>query len=174
MLPAPAHTGRGRCPSDTSYRVAKRASICTLARGPYPQVPQWHPRVAKRASIGTLAQEPYPQVPQGHPRVAKGDFWPVFGTATIPTGASESSPRGKGRLLAGLRHSDPTHRYLSGILAWRRGLLSALWHGDPFHRYLSGILAWRSILLTGLRHGDHQLKHFCGRVACRRKGNRYR
>ena len=49
-----------------------------------------------------------------------------------------------------LRHGGPTHRYLSGILAWRRGLLSALWHGDPFHRYFRGIPAWRSVLLTGL------------------------
>ena len=27
--------------------------------------------------------------------MAKGDFWPVFGTATLPTGTSETSPRGK-------------------------------------------------------------------------------
>ena len=51
-------------------RVAKRASIGTLAQGPYPHVPQGHPRVAKRASIGTLARRPLPQVPQWHPRGA--------------------------------------------------------------------------------------------------------
>ncbi len=166
MLPAPAHTGRGRCPSDTSYHVAKGASGRSSAWRPYPQVPHGHPRVAKgllsalwhvdpahrylmgipawqrgssgrssarrpsteallgqgrvpkeresvpltglwsgsrpasarhprlqivlrqgrvakRASIGTLARRPYPQVPQVHPRVAKGDFWPVFDTATF-------------------------------------------------------------------------------------------
>ena len=66
-----------------------------LARHPRLQIVLRQGRVAKRASIGTLAQEPYPQVPQGHPRVAKGDFWPVFGTATLPTGASETSPRGE-------------------------------------------------------------------------------
>ena len=66
-----------------------------LARHPRLQLVLRQGRVAKRASIGTLAQEPYPQVPQGHPRVAKGDFWPVFGTATLPTGASETSPRGE-------------------------------------------------------------------------------
>ena len=105
-------------------------------------------------------------------------FWAgyrkVFGTGTLPTGTSVASSRGEGRLLAGLRHSDLAYRYFSAIPAWRRGLLPALWHGDPFHRCLSGILAWQSILLTGLRHGDLQLKHFWGRVACRRKGNRYR
>ena len=131
------------------------------------------------------------------PRGEEG-FYRHFGTGTLPTGTSGAPSRGKGRLLAGLRHSDPTHRclrdipawrigllsalwhrnpshrYLRDIPAWRRGLLSTLWHGNPFHRCLSGILARRSVLLTGLRHGDLQLKHFCGRVACRRKGNRYR
>ena len=98
----------------------------------------------------------------------------------------------------GLRHGNPAHRYFRSIPAWRRGLLSALRHGDHAHRCLSGILAWQSVLLTGPRHGDPahrclsgipawrrgllstlwhgnpQLKHFWGRVACRREGNRYR
>ena len=111
--------------------------------------------------------------------------------------------------LTGLRHGDPFHRYLRDIPAWRRGHLSALrhgdpshryfrgipvWrsifqatsnrflssipvgprHGDPFHRCLSGIPAWRRGLLSALWHGNPQLKHFWGRVACRREGNRYR
>ena len=53
----PAHTGSGRDPSDTSYRVAKRSSDRSSARGPCPQVPQCPPRVARRV------------------------FWPVFGTS---------------------------------------------------------------------------------------------
>ncbi len=84
-----------------------------------------------------------------------------------------------------LRHGDPFHRCLSGILAWRTAsrpvhdrqltdALTGLRHGDPFHRYLSGITAWRSSHLSALRHGDPQLKHFWGRVAWRREGNRYR
>ena len=80
----------------------------------------------------------------------KAFFRPVFGTATPSTGTSVASSRGEGRLMAGLRHSNLAYRYFSAIPAWRRGHLSALWHGDP------------------------QLKHFWGRVACRRKGNRYR
>ena len=84
-------------PSDTSYRVAKRSSDRSSARGPCPQVLQ------------------------SHPRVAKGVFWLVFGTATMPTGAPEPSPRGEGGLLAGLRHGNHAHRYLRGILAWRGG-----------------------------------------------------
>ena len=58
--------------SEISNRVAKRSSDLSSARGPCPQVLQWHPRVAKRASIGTLARRPYPQVLQRHPGVAKG------------------------------------------------------------------------------------------------------
>ena len=67
----------------------------------------------------------------------------VFGTASRPTGAPEASRRGEGRLLDGLRHGTPVHRYLRGILAWRRGLLDGLWHGYPAHRCSRGILAWR-------------------------------
>ncbi len=55
-------------------------------------------------------------------------------------------------------------RYLSAILAWRRGLLDGLRHGDPTHRYFCGIFAWQDCLepvsnrtLAGtsarLRHG---------------------
>ena len=36
-------------------------------------------------------------MPQWHPRVAKGVFRPVFGTATLPTGASVAFPRGEGK-----------------------------------------------------------------------------
>ena len=128
---APAHTGSGRRLSATSYRVAKRSSDRSSARPPCPQMPQWHPRVAKRASIGTLARGPSTEallgqgrVPKGrksvpltglwsgsrpgsarHPRlqvvlrqgrVAKRVFYQRFGTATLPTGTSEPSPRGEG------------------------------------------------------------------------------
>ena len=51
-----------------------------------------------------------------------------------------------------LRHGDPTHRYLRGITAWRRGLLDGLRHSDLAHRCLRGIPAWRRRLLTALRH----------------------
>ena len=73
------------------------------------------------ASDRSSARQPCPQVLQSHPRVAKGVFWLVFGTATMPTGAPEPSPRGEGGLLAGLRHGNHAHRYLRGILAWRGG-----------------------------------------------------
>ena len=39
-----------------------------------------------------------------------------------------------------------SRRYLSAILAWRRGLLDGLRHGDPTHRYFCGIPAWRDCL----------------------------
>ena len=77
-----------------------------------------------------------------------------IGTATHPTGTSVASPRGEGGLLTGLRHGDLAHRYLRGILAWRRRLLDDLRHGDLAHKCSRGIPAWRRGLLTGLRHGD--------------------
>ena len=70
--------------------------------------------MAKRASTGTLAQEPYPQVPQGHPRVAKGDFWPVFGTATLPTGTSVPSSRS---------HCELVYRIVAEL-----GFVKFTWH----------------------------------------------
>ena len=48
-----------------------------------------------------------------------------------------------------LRHGDPTHRYLRGIPAWRRGLLDGLRHGDLAHKCSRGIQAWRD------RHQSH-------------------
>ena len=69
---APERTGSGRSPSDTSYRVAKRSFDRSSARRPCPQVPQWHHRVAKRASIGTLARGPSTEALLGQGRVPKG------------------------------------------------------------------------------------------------------
>ena len=110
-------------PSDISYRVTKRSSDRTLARPPCLQVPRWHPRVAKGSSDRSSTRPPclqvprwHPrvakgssdrsstrppclQVPQSHPRVTKGGFLPVFGTATLPTGASVPSPRGHCELV---------------------------------------------------------------------------
>ena len=150
----PAHTGSGRDPSDTSYRVAKRSSGRSSARHPCPQMPQRHPRVAKGVfwsvfGTGTLPTGTSETSPRG-----EGVIYRVFGTGTLPAGASVASSHGKEGLLAGLRHGGPTHRYLSDILAWQRSHLSGLRHGDPTHRCLSGILAWQRGLLDGLRHGD--------------------
>ena len=154
MLPAPAThlAGAGRFPEghwDGLRFPFWSVSGRSLARGPHPQVPQWHPRVAKGASTGTLARRPLPQVPQWHPRLAKGDFWPVFGTATLPTGTSVPSPRGEEGFY---RHFGTATLPTGTSVASSRG---------------------KEGLLAGLRHGDLQLKHFWGRVACRRKGNRY-
>ena len=68
---APAHTGSGRRLSATSYRVAKRSPDRSSARRPYLQMPQWHPRVAKRASIGTLARGSSTEALLGQGRVSK-------------------------------------------------------------------------------------------------------
>ena len=105
----PAHTGSGRDPSDTSYRVPKRSSGRSLARHPRLQTVLRQGRVAKGTSIGPSPRRPRPQVPQGHPRVARRSstgplprpscpqaFQPHPGLAPLPTGTSVTSPRGKG------------------------------------------------------------------------------
>ena len=68
---APAHTGSGRGYLDTSYRVPKRSSDRSSALRHCPQMPQWHPRVAKGASIGTLARRPSTEAVLGQGRVSK-------------------------------------------------------------------------------------------------------
>ena len=54
-------------------------------------IPAWQRGTSDRP----LARPPCPQVPQGHPGVAKDEYCPVFGTATMPTGAPEASRRGE-------------------------------------------------------------------------------
>ena len=78
-----------------------------------------------------------------------------------------------------LRHGDPFHRCLSGILAWRSVLLTGFRHGDPAHRHFRGIPVWRMAsrpvhdrqltdALTGLRHGDPFHRYLSGITAWRR------
>ena len=75
-----------------------------------------------------------------------------------------------------LRHGDPFHRCLSGILAWRSVLLTGFRHGDPAHRHFRGIPVWRMAsrpvhdrqltdALTGLRHGDPPHRYLRGITA---------
>ena len=98
-------------------RVAKRASIGTLARRPCPQVSQWHPRVAKHSSDWSSARGPLPQVPRWHPRVAKGASIDTFGTATLPACTSELSPRGERPADRSMTsHLPITYRSLTGNL----------------------------------------------------------
>ena len=99
----------------------------------------------------------------------EGVSYRVFGTGTLPTSISVASPRGEGSLMTGLRHVHHAHKYLRGILAWRRGLLDGLRHGDLAHRCLRGIPAWRRRLLTALRHVHHAHKYLRGILAWRRR-----
>ena len=89
----PAHTGSGRDPSDSSYRVAKRSSDRSSLRPPCPQVPQWHPRVAKEFAIGSSARGPCLQASQWHPRVAKR-----ASIGTSARGPSTEALLGQGRV----------------------------------------------------------------------------
>ena len=62
-----ATSNRSRSSKPVSLFCPCRSS----ARRPCPQVPQWHPRVAKRASIGTLARGPSTEALLGQGRVSK-------------------------------------------------------------------------------------------------------
>ena len=137
---APAHTGSGRSPSDTSYRVAKgRKSVPLqglrsgsrpgLARHTRLQVVLRQGRVMKGTSIGTSVRGPSTEALLGQRRVPKGR------ESVSLTGLWSSLRPGSTR--------HPVHRRLSAIPAWRRGHLSALRHGHPAYRCPSGILAWR-------------------------------
>ena len=105
---------RERGPSDTSYRVAKRSSDRSSARGPCPQVLQWHPRVAKRASIGTSARGPSTEALLGQGRVSKE-------RESVPlTGLGSGSRPGLVRhlrLQVVLRHPGVAKRASIGTLA---------------------------------------------------------
>ena len=114
----------GTAPLPTSTSVAssrgKGGLLTDLRHGDlthrhFSGIPAWRGESSDRSS----ARQPYPQAPQSHPRVAKGVFWPVFGTATLPTSTSEPSPRAEGGLLTGPRHGTPDHRHFSGIPACR-------------------------------------------------------
>ena len=54
-----------------SLRTLQTFHAWSSTRGPCPQVLQWHPRVAKRASIGTLARGPSTEALLGQGRVSK-------------------------------------------------------------------------------------------------------
>ena len=54
-----------------SLRTLQTFPAWSSTRGPCPQVLQWHPRVAKRASIGTLARGPSTEALLGQGRVSK-------------------------------------------------------------------------------------------------------
>ena len=104
----PAHTGSGRDPSDSSYRVAKRSSDRSSARHLLPQPSQWHPGVAKESSIGSSARGLCPQASQWHPRGAKR-----ASIGTLVRGPSTEALLGQGRVPKG-RKSVPLTGLWSG------------------------------------------------------------
>ena len=79
---APAHTGSGRDPSNTSYRVAK------------------------------------------------GGFWPVFGTATLPTGTPEPSSRGEGKEIGAVDGIKVGFRTGFGTAPMPTSTPEASWRGE--------------------------------------------
>ena len=66
----------------------------SLARGPCPQLPRWHLRVAKMASIGTLARGPSTEALLRQGRVAKGrESVPLTGLRSGSRPCSARHPR---------------------------------------------------------------------------------
>ena len=122
---APAHTGSGRRLSATSYRVAKRSPDRSSARRPYLQMPQWHPRVAKSASIGTLARGPSTEALLGQGRVTKErKSVPLQGLWSSSRPGLARHPR----LQVVLRHPRVAKRSPDRSLARRPYLQMPQWH----------------------------------------------
>ena len=114
----------------------------SLARRPCPQVPQWHPRVAKRASIGTLARGPPTEALLWQGSVAKGrESVPLKGLrSSLRPGSARHL-----RLQVVLSHPRVAKRASIGTSARgllpkvlqrhpsvaKRGFRPTLRHGDP-------------------------------------------
>ena len=64
-------------PSDTSYRVAKRSSDRSSARGPCPQVPQWHPLTFVCRETDEKALSKYESYP-GYHIENTGKAWNIY------------------------------------------------------------------------------------------------
>ena len=72
-------------------------------------------------------------MPQGHPREAKRVFWPVFATATLPTGTSGASSRGEGASIGPLARGPSTEALLGQgrVPKGRESVpLTGLWSGS--------------------------------------------
>ena len=87
----------------------------------------------------------------------------VFGTATLLTGTSGASSRGEGGLLAGLRHGDLVHRYSRGIQAWRDRHQSHVAPARDIHRAGSQCpqTPQRQIALRGEANWTSPSKRLC-------------
>ena len=121
----PAHTGSGRDNPYTSYRVAKCSSDRSSARPPCLQMPQWHPRVAKRASIGTLAREPSTEALLGQGRVPKErESGPLTGLGSGSRPGLARHPR----LQVVLRHPGVAKGTSIGTLARQPYQQAPHWH----------------------------------------------
>ena len=107
-----ATSNRSRSSKPVSLFYPCRSS----ARRPLPQIPQGHPRVAKRASIGTLARRPSTEALLGQGRVAKGrESVPLTGLwSSLQPGSARHS-----RLQIVLRHPRVAKRAPIGTLARR-------------------------------------------------------
>ena len=129
---------RERGPSDTSYRVAKRSSDRSSARGPCPQVLQWHPRVAKRASIGTLARGASTEALLGQDRVSKErESVPLTGLGSGSRPGLARHPR----LQVVLRHPGVAKGTSIGTSARRPCTQAPQWHPRVAKRASIGTLA---------------------------------
>ena len=186
-LQSTRHRTRKRTKVRSTYKTGEclQFSVCLQALSCFFCVPEKRPRCGGRVSLDGVAAR---GLVNGAHRIQV-----IAWQSALLTGLRHGDhahryfsgiPAWRRGLLSALWHGDPSHRHLRAIPAWRTAsrpvhdrqltdALTGLRHGDPAHRYLSGILAWRRGLLSALWHGDPLLKHFWGRVACRRKGNRY-
>ena len=143
-----------RCLSGIQAR-RRGSSGRSSARGPCPQVPQWHPRVAKRASIGTLARGPSTEALLWQGSVAKG-------RESVPLKGLRSSlrPGLARRPCPQVPQCHPRVAKRASIGTSARGLLPKVLQRHPS-------VAKRGFRPT-LRHGDPQQNHLRDGSARRR------
>ena len=134
---APAHTGSGRDPSNTSYRVAKGGLLTGLRHGDPTHnalsvIPAWQRGLPAALWHGDHAHKYSRGIPawrRGHlSTLWHGDpqqnhFW---GRGTWQDCLEPVSNRSLADASAGLRHGIPGERPLGGIMAWRSSHLLAL------------------------------------------------
>ena len=143
---APAHTGSGRDPSDTSYRLAKGVFWPVFGTAPLPtgtSVPSRRGEGGFRPLFGTGTMRT--STPEAFRR-GEGDIYRSFGTGTLNRTTSGVEARGKtvwNRCQTGLL---PMLRPVFGTASPARGLSVASWRGEA-------VIYWLFVHKMPLFHG---------------------
>ena len=143
-------TGR-RVGKRTGRRSGRRAgkresSDRSSARGPTPQVLQWHSGVAKRVFWPVFGTAPMPTSTPEAFRRGEGDIYRPFGTGTLNRTTSGAGSRGKTVWIRCQTGLLPMLRPDFGTASPARGLSVASWRGEA-------VIYWLFVHKMPLFHG---------------------